>query len=573
MKSLLNIFIIILLSLVLFACENLETKKSTPVPTPAPTPVPTPTPTPAPIPDNSFLNPPNFLNTPTANGDPLYFQQWYLNNTGQDAYSSNGGVNGIDLNLNGLTETGRNILINVVDNGVQLNHEDLIDNSADGSVHNLGVLHHGTAVAGVILAKANNGLGGRGIAPNAKFISYDYLNQQSIVNQIATLMATADIVNQSYGSPITADTLPDPMINNVYKTGAERSRSSGGEGTIYIKAAGNSFESRNYSSCDDSLVQSPITCENANMDPENIIYYNIIVAAVNANGDKASYSTTGSNILISGLGGELGRNFPAIITTDRSGCNYGYSSIRVGGRRIIPENLDKYCNYTSIFNGTSAAVPTVVGVVALLLEANPNLGWRDVRNILVRTTKQIDITKNAIKTVKDNTSIVADATAELAWTRNAAGLYFHNWYGFGLVDASAAVQMAKNSYTNLSALATTDSFALASSVSIPDQDFIGATDTILISDSLTIESVEILVNITHPHVNDLGIFLISPSETESLLLNFNNWFGGDDDLDMVLSTQAFYGENSMGSWRIKVVDYRGGNTGSLNSWEIKIYGH
>ena len=560
-RLLLNIFIIILLSLVLFACEEFESKKLSTTSTPISNS------------DIPLLNPPNFLNTPTANGDPLYFQQWYLNNTGQDAYSSNGGMSGVDLNLNGLTETGRNVLINVIDDGVQLYHEDLIDNSADGSVHNLGILRHGTAVAGIILAKANNGLGGRGVAPNAKFISYDFLNQQGLVNLISALMATADIVNQSYGATITTDTLPSFFINNAYQAGVERSRSSGGVGTIYIKAAGNSFESRNYSSCDDSLVQSPITCGNVNTEPENTIYYNIIVAAVNASGVKASYSTAGSNILISGLGGEFGRNFPAIITTDGSGCDYGYSSARTGGRRIIPQNLDMHCNYTSIFNGTSAAAPTVVGVVALLLEANPNLGWRDVRNILVQTAKQIDITRDAIKTVKNSTSIVADATAELGWTRNAVGLNFHNWYGFGLVDASAAVRMAKNSYTNLSALSTINNSRGNLSISIPDKDFTGATNNINISESLTIESVEIRVNITHPYVNDLGIFLISPSGTESLLLNFNNWFGGDDNLYMILSTQAFYGENSMGNWRIKVVDYRSSNTGNLNSWEIKIYGH
>src|SRR5262249_15138039 len=44
-------------------------------------------------------------------------------------------------------------------------------------------------------------------------------------------------------------------------------------------------------------------------------------------------------------------------------------------------------NYTSRFNGTSAAAPLVTGVIALMLEANPNLTYRDVQEILVRSSR------------------------------------------------------------------------------------------------------------------------------------------------------------------------------------------
>ena len=59
-----------------------------------------------------------------------------------------------------------------------------------------------------------------------------------------------------------------------------------------------------------------------------------------------------------------------------------------------PENIG--CFFTSKMNGTSAATPILSGIIALMLEANPDLGWRDVEHILALTADKIDNTNSNI---------------------------------------------------------------------------------------------------------------------------------------------------------------------------------
>ena len=134
----------------------------------------------------------------------------------------------------------------------------------------------------------------------------------------------------------------------------------------------------------------------------------IIVGATNAVGIHSSYSTTGASLWISAPGGEYGFDSaisgvtlaagiaPAVITTKRTGCanfEYGPPTYPNGVNALdslAPSALDVNCQYTAIMNGTSAAAPNVTGVVALMLEANPLLSYRDVKHILATTAKHID---------------------------------------------------------------------------------------------------------------------------------------------------------------------------------------
>ena len=178
----------------------------------------------------------------------------------------------------------------------------------------------------------------------------------------------------------------------------------GGKGALYVKAAGNGFGDIGGSAarCGGAIALG-VSCENANFDPENTVPYQIVVGAVNADGVKASYSTTGSAIWVSAPGGEFGRNVsvspgfgaevyePAMVTTDQSGCTVGYSRTGVNTSLFnngSAQNLN--CRYTNTMNGTSSATPVTVGVIALILEANPALTWRDVKHILAKTARQID---------------------------------------------------------------------------------------------------------------------------------------------------------------------------------------
>jgi hypothetical protein len=226
-------------------------------------------------------------------------------------------------------------------------------------------------------------------------------------------------------------------------------------------------------------------------------------------------------------------------------------------------------------NGTSSAAPVTVGVIALLLEANPALTWRDIKHILASTARQIDAARAAVNFALTGGTYVA----EPAWLTNAAGFKFHNWYGFGMVDASAAVNMART-YT-LGQLGTFVDTGFISSptldLAIPDASVAGATSTLTVPANAVqvIEAVQIRVSATHSFIGVLGIELVSPSGKRSVLKNIFDGFGGSSDLNgMVLLSNAFYGEDPAGVWTIKVVDADASlDAGRLTNWSIRVFGH
>ncbi len=530
--------------------------------------------------------------------DPLAVQQWHLKNTGQNAFADGVGVAGIDINVEPVFSTfgftGNGVIAAVVDTGLEIAHEDLAANivlngswdfinSDTDPTNTVTTGDHGTSVAGLI-AMARNTVGGIGVAPGASLKGFNFLSAQTEQNFLDSLggsTSTPDssdvfVFNQSFGISPTDDVTIDPLDEAQYLSGVTNLR--GGKGALYVKAAGNGF-----SGC------GPTSCENANFDPANTLPYQIVAGAVNADGIKASYSTTGSAIWVSAPGGEFGRNMtvspglpaidyePAMVTTDQSGCTNGYSKTGVNTSNFnnggAPNTL---CNYTNTMNGTSSATPVTVGAIALILEANPALTWRDVKHILASTARQIDAARAAVSVTLGNGGAYI---AEPAWTTNFAGFKFHNWYGFGMINASAAVNMART-YTlgQLGTLANTSFIASgALGLAIPDDSTVGATNALNVPNTpgvQTIEAVQIRVSATHTFTGDLGIELISPKGTRSVLKNIRDGFGGSANLsNMVLLSNAFYGENPTGTWTIKAIDGDALDTGTLDNWGIRVYGH
>ena len=107
--------------------------------------------------------------------------------------------------------------------------------------------------------------------------------------------------------------------------------------------------------------------------------------------------------------------------------------------------------------GTSSAASVVSGVVALMLQANPNLTWRDVQHILVNSARHVDPT-------------------DAGWTTNRAGHLIHYNYGFGVVDAEAAVNLAKT-WTNVGPELSVSSGLVTVGEVIPDNDSTGVSST------------------------------------------------------------------------------------------------
>ncbi len=542
--------------------------------------------------------------------DPLVQHQWHLENTGQTAFSDIAGTPCEDLNLiqtiaSGFT--GNGVKVAVVDTGLEIAHGDLAPNvvsgaswdfvNSDTDPTNTAATNgdHGTSVAGLIAARGENGIGSSGVAPLASLVGYNFLiSTQTSAQRVDSLGGATGtpfksddvfVFNQSFGTDNTDDFLINSMLEAQLVDGVTNLR--GGKGAIYVKSAGNGFGDFTGGSGACNIANFfGVSCQNANMDPSNSAPWNIVTGALNALGFRSSYSTAGSALWISAPGGEFGfaaatagSGFiavayqPAMITVDQSGCSAGYSpNSPVNPFQLQGHAENPNCDYTSTFNGTSSAAPVLAGAIALILEANPALTWREVKHILASTAVQVDAGNTG------TTITLGGGTyqAELGWTTNAAGYKFHNWYGFGRVDVDAAVTMAQgfsSTFGTFGNTGFTDSGALL--LAIPDDSPTGVTNVNTVSSALTfIEAVQISVSLTHPYIGDIAIELTSPQGTRSILFNTGNGFANSNNLSgMILLSNAFYGEAPNGNWTIKIVDGFSGLTGTLTEWQIKIFGH
>lgn len=548
-----------------------------------------------------------------TSGDPLVDQLWHLNNQGQGAFASGlatpcEDIRVADSIVSGLTGAG--VVAVVVDEGFEISHEDLAPNAVAGGsrdfvgndadpTRSANAGDHGTSVGGLIAARGFNDVGTRGVAPLASLQGWNFLEAQSAANQVLSLggaggAANGHVFNMSYGvaelAPVEVDAVLEAHLN-----GAGRTTLRGGRGGIFVKSAGNGFGDLQGGGECQAANFIGVSCQNANMDPTNTAIEVIVAGALNARGVKASYSTAGSAILVSAPGGEFGFNTatapgfssiaysPAMITVDQAGCNRGSSR---NGLFPLPSAFmnnangrNSNCNYMSTFNGTSSAAPVISGVIALLLEANPNLSWRDVQLILASTARQVDPNRPALI----DRTVPGGYESEPAWTTNAAGFKFHNWYGFGAIDADRAVALARNYNAFLPAggILTATNAASGLALSPADNSAAGVSSALNVAANLTIETVQVEVTITSVGgafagtYQDIALELTSPSGTRSVLLNNKNGWAAAGDMSAArFRSNAFMGETSAGAWTLRVVDgFEDGPAYTLTDWRVRIFGH
>ncbi|UDI81010.1 exported serine endopeptidase domain protein [Xanthomonas citri pv. mangiferaeindicae] len=154
--------------------------------------------------------------------DPLLRYQWHISNQGQAVIGDSRPVAGVDMDvdiLHALDIRGRGVRVGVVDDGLELGHEDLADNILPNGSHNFGdgshdttpidpSNGHGTSVAGIIGAVGWNGRGGRGVAPEVQLAGFDVFARDSSVTDASIRYAwgdgpearNIDVFNNSWGS-------------------------------------------------------------------------------------------------------------------------------------------------------------------------------------------------------------------------------------------------------------------------------------------------------------------------------------------------------------------------------------
>ena len=334
------------------------------------------------------------LNNPQIS-DPLYSCQWHLDNP-----------EGPDINVEAAWAqgvTGEGINVAVVDDGMYYTHVDLADNVDTSRNHDYTgggdiytpLEHHGTHVSGIIAAR-DNGIGVRGVAPRATVYGYNLLaGSPTYSNRLDAMTrnrAVTAVSNNSWGPTDgpglgRAGSFWEQAIKSGLATGYD------GKGVFYAFAGGNGHE----------------LGDDANLD-ELANYYGVTaVCAVNDHDTRSIYSEMGTNLWVCAPSDDRGEDYKGIVTT---------------------ENSDRYYEE---FDGTSAAAPVVAGVAALLRDANPDLTWRDLKLILAGSARKND---------PDNAGW--QEGARKYGSASASDRYhFNREYGFGMVDAGAAVDLAK----------------------------------------------------------------------------------------------------------------------------------
>lgn len=467
--------------------------------------------------------------------DDLFNDQWHLHETHE----------GYDLNVLGAWDdyTGAGVAVWVFDDGFDTQHRDLKPNygrtldydylQRDGDASpGYAEDAHGTAVMGLIGA-ARNGSGAVGVAYDATLVGlrgysdspassdtiYDYVANLSkgladaaakggdvlnISNGYAAYFDIKDAAGNRFGDAIVA------AAAQAVETGRD------GLGLNIVKAAGNYGELR--------FNTGMTAVEN---DP-----HMIVVGAVERSGDVSSYTTRGANLLVSAFG-----TWGEVVTTDRTGAA-GYAS------------ADSF----SAFAGTSAAAPMVSGVVALMLEANPLLGWRDVQDILAYSARHVGGAVGG--------AMLGAETSR--WTQNGGshwnggGLHHSNDYGFGLVDATAATRLAEHWATETEAETSANDTILDQTVRSNARIILSRGDNTTLSTSinadLTIDYSQVTVTFDRyalANAQSLRVMLISPDGVSSVLHS-----GALDPAylppEWTFTTQAFRGDDARGSWKVAI---------------------
>jgi subtilisin-like proprotein convertase family protein len=461
---------------------------------------------------------------PRVPTDPLVGDQWHLYNTGQET----GMVAGEDANVFpawALGYDGTGVVVASVDDGLWFDNPDLTPNyRADLSYDFVGGDadprggSHGTSVGGMMAADDDGLTCGVGVAYNAKLAGI--VNPFTDAGDAAALkygLSAIDVYNQSWGPLDDGVTLrgPGPLTNAALQEGITTGR--GGLGSIYVWAAGN----------------GKTEDDNINADGWANDRRVIAVGASDYTGETAWYSEPGS---------------PMLVNAPSQGDSYGTTTTtRPGFGNSGP-------NCTMSFGGTSSAAPLTAGIVALMLQANPDLTWRDVQAVLIASTDVND-------------------PSHFDWQTNDAGLEFNHYYGFGRVNAEKAVTTAAT-WTNLAPELKVESSVATLNAPIPTDSAMPLMSVIDIPQDIIVEHVEIIVNAAHPYRGDISINLESPGGTVSRMYDGRDQDDGDNFLNWRMSTVANWGESSAGQWKLSVWDdFASQDSGTFTNWKLVIYGH
>lgn len=464
--------------------------------------------------------------------DELWAKQWYLMDTRTRLDLPKLDLHVLPVYCRGIT--GRGVRVTVLDDGMETDHDDLRDNYDpdisydvnDGDPdpsprYEKGINNaHGTRCAGEIAMKANNHKCGVGVAFNARIGGVRLLDGEVNDRMEGTALGWAhrlvDIYSASWGPNDDGMTVEGPgrLALEAMKRGVTEGR--GGKGSIYVWASGNGGTFDDNCNCD-GYVNS---------------VYTLAIGSASERGHFPWY----------------GERCASTMAT-------AYSSGAYWDQMIATTDLKNTC--TIRHTGTSAAAPLAAGIVALALEANPSLTWRDVQHLVASSSEYAPLADNP------------------GWRQNAAGFWVNTRFGFGLLNADELVRQAQG-WTTVpdKAECTVNGLAINASFARGER----AAVLFVVDDCSQVkflEHVEAVSNLEYPVRGALEMYLTSPAGTKVQILSprkrDTSSAGFEDWRFMSVLT---WGEQPRGLWLLEVVDKSPGEVrlGRLGAFQLVLHG-
>ncbi|KAF7239569.1 Furin [Varanus komodoensis] len=458
--------------------------------------------------------------------DPKFPQQWYLSNGNQR-----------DLNVQEAWQqgyTGRGIVVSILDDGIEKNHPDLeanYDPAASFDVNDqdadpqprytqMNDNRHGTRCAGEVAAVANNGICGVGVAYNAKIGGVRMLDGEVTDAVEARSLGLnpnhIHIYSASWGPEDDGKTVDGParLAEEAFYRGVSQGRN--GLGSIFVWASGNG--GRDHDSC--------------NCDGYTNSIYTLSISSTTQYGNVPWYSEACSSTLA---------------TT--------YSSGSQNEKQIVTTDLRQKC--TDSHTGTSASAPLAAGIIALALEANKNLTWRDMQHLVVRSSEPAHLNAND-------------------WATNGVGRKVSHSYGYGLLDAGAMVALARN-WTSVGPQRKCSIDILTEPKDIGKRlEVRQKVDACQGKASHVglLEHVQARLTLSYNRRGDLAIYLVSPMGTRSTLLAARpHDYSADGFNDWAFMTTHSWDEDPSGEWVLEIENTsEANNYGTLTKFVLVLYG-
>ncbi|MBB1332013.1 MULTISPECIES: S8 family serine peptidase [unclassified Pseudoalteromonas] len=555
-----------------------------------------------------YVEPDYRVNIATAPNDPDFSKLWGLHNEGQSGGTADADIDALEAWS--ITTGGKDVVVGVIDTGVDHSHSDLtanmwinpneiagdgIDNDGNGyidDVHGINAITnvgdpmddqgHGTHVSGTIGAAGNNNNGVVGVNHEAAIVGCKFLDASGsgstsdaikCIDYMVSLKnagVNVRVLNNSWGGGGFSQALADAI------TASEQAD------ILFVAAAGN-----------DAVDNDQNPHYPSNYEHESVLS----VASTDRNDNMSDFSQWGLTSV------DLAAPGSAILST-------------------VPGN--GYATYS----GTSMATPHVAGVAALVLSLNPDLSTSELKQLLMdsgddnaqlagKTVSGKRLNANQALEQADPTpsfKLSVTPTAQQITAGETATYTFEigsiaQWQGvvdLELIGDLAGASLSANTATpgdvvilsvptqestqwgryDFSVNASSGELAKQKSVSllvdpvglndftytndtavaIPDNNVDGVDSVITVNDPLTVFATQASIDISHTYIGDLIVTLTSPSGTSSTLHSQSG--GSADDIVQSYSLADFNGEVATGDWVLHIEDTYAADTGTLNNWSL-----